>query len=122
MKKFVATIGLGLLSFSLLRHLTFRRRLDSSDSSSEVVSALLGVWSGLVIGFVGLMFLGFLVDGGSGYRKPALLIMMLMFGGLWSVFYTSGWLLGIPLVAYPLLHRFGFNRRTTGKEKEDYDP
>lgn len=75
-----------------------------------------------MIGFVGLMVLGFLVDGGNGYRKPALLILMLMFGGLWSVFYPSGWLLGIPLVVYPLLHRFGFNRRSTAQEEREFDP
>jgi hypothetical protein len=117
-KKFVAIIGLGLLAFPLLRHLTFKRRLDSSDSSAEVVSALLSVSSGFMMGFVGLMILGFLVDGGSGYRKPALLILMAVFGGLWIAFYPSGWLLGAPLIVYPLLRRFGFGARTIRKEDQ----
>jgi hypothetical protein len=117
-KKFVAIIGLGLLTFPLLRHLSFRRRLDSSDSSAELVSTLLGVSSGLMVGFVGLMILGFLVDGGSGYRKPALLILMAGLGGLWIAFYPSGWLLGAPLIVYPLLRRFGFGARTIQKEDQ----
>jgi len=115
-KKFVAIIGLGLLTFPLLRHLSFELRLDSSDSPAEVVSTLLGVSSGLMVGFVGLMILGILVDGGSGYRKPALLIVMLVLGGLWIASYPSGWLLGVPLLVYPLLRRFGFGVRTTEKE------
>jgi len=117
-KKLVAITGLGLLALPLWRHLTFRRRLDSSDSSSEVVSTLLTVSSGFMVGFVGLMILGFLVDGGSGYRKPTLLILMAVFGALWTAFYPSGWLLGIPLVVYPLLRRFGFGARTIRKENQ----
>ena len=116
MKMLVAIFGLGLLAFPLFRHLGFDRRLEGSKSVADVVSSLAGVSRGLTIGFFGLMTLGFLVDGGSGYRKPALLILMAVIGGLWVTFYPSGWMLGIPLIVYPLLRRLGFETKKAADE------
>jgi hypothetical protein len=116
-KIFAAIAGLGLLTIPLLRHVGFERRLEGAKSVIEFMVTLLGVTSGLTMGFVGLMILGLLVDGGSGYRKPALLISMALLGCLWIVYYPSGWLLGVPLTLYPLLRRFG--ARTEKMQKEE---
>jgi hypothetical protein len=118
MKKFVAILGLGLLAYPLWRHLSFERRLEGVDSVIEAVSTMHGVTGGLMIGCAGLMILGFLVDGGSGYRKPALLISMAVAGGLWIALYPSGWMLGIALVLYPLFRRFGFGPRSSNKNEK----
>lgn len=63
-----------------------------------------------MIGCLGLMILGFLVDGGTGYKRPFVLIGMLAVGILWVAVYPSGWMLGLPLILYSLGHRLGFRR------------
>ena len=111
MKLFVAIIGLALLAYPLARHLSLERRLEESDSAVEVLSNLVGISGGLMIGFVGVMVLGILVDGGRGYRKPALLGLLALLGIAWTLVYPSGWLLGVPLMIYPVFHRLGLAAR-----------
>lgn len=108
MKLFIAVVGMVLLSFPLVRHVGFEQRMANVSSAGEVVSALYGVYGGLMMGFFGLMILGFLVDGGAGYRKPVLLISMTLVGVGWLMIYPSGWMLGLPLILYPAGKKFGF--------------
>ena len=108
MKRAFAILGLGLLIVPLLQNLTVERRLNAAKSLGEFASTLMSISSGFTIAFVGVMILGILIDGGSGYRKPYILILMAIIGGLWIAFYPHGWFLGVPLILYSLLHRFGF--------------
>ncbi|WOO42257.1 hypothetical protein [Rubellicoccus peritrichatus] len=100
MKKVFASIGLLLLLFPILTIEVKMNGIANSESSKEVVSSLYGIMGGLFQGFFGLMILGFVCDGGKGYKKKWLLISMLLLGAIWIIRYPSGWMLGIPLMVY----------------------
>ncbi len=110
MKKAFSLFGLLLLLIPLLRHLTFEQRLESVDSAPELMSAIMGISGGLTCGFVGLIVLGFVCDAGQGFRSRTLFITMAVIGMAWCYFYPGGWLLGVPLIAYPIGRRFGAAR------------
>ena len=107
MKQAFSLLGLLLLTIPLLRHIDFERRLEAADSAPKLVSTLMSVSSGLLCGLLGLTVLGFVCDAGKGYRSKPLFISMAALGVVWSFFYPVGWMLGIPLMVYPIARRFG---------------
>ena len=100
MKPLVATGGIGLIAAPVLYFLTFEQRASQVRTKDEVVGLLGSIPAGLMMGFIGLMILGFLCDGGQGFKPLWLLSVMLLLGFAWSLIYPSGWMLGIPLVLY----------------------
>ncbi len=107
MKPIIAGIGVTLLCFPLWRYASFNQRVEDASSTTDLLSTLFSVGSGFTIGGIGLTLLGILIDGGSGYRRPILLVMLSIIGIMWIAYYPSGWLLGIPLIIYPLSKGFG---------------
>ena len=100
MKPFLAVIGIALLVVPVLRFLAFHERAAEVESKEHAVGLLVSIPGGLMQGFAGLMLLGFLCDGGSGYKPIWLLAAMALVGITWSLVYPSGWMLGIPLIIY----------------------
>lgn len=113
MKPAFSIVGLTLLVVPLVRHLSFDERLHSATSRADVVSSIMSISSGLMCGFVGIMLLGFICDAGRGYRRRWLFVSMATLGGFWCYLYPSGWLLGLPLVLYPMCRLFAFGQPTS---------
>ena len=106
MKRSFSLLGLFLLLLPLLRHLAFDERLVEARSAPELLAAVMGIGSGLTCGFLGLMILGFVCDGGRGYSNRVLFIAMAILGCAWCCLYPSGWILGVPLIVYAISRLF----------------
>jgi hypothetical protein len=103
--KVVALIGMVLLIIPLLLNVVIH--LNTSRTNAEFVATLSAHTLGMVLGFLGLLFLAYVVDA-KGCRKPSILVPMAIIGVLWRVFLPSGWILGVPIVLYTLLKRLGY--------------
>ena len=117
MKRAFSLLGLLLLLLPLLRHITFEERIAEADSAPKLVATLRGIGSGLTCGFFGLMILGFVCDGGRGFRSRSLFIAMTVLGSAWCYFYPSGWLLGVPLIVYSVGRRLGASSPSASTQK-----
>lgn len=114
MKLAVAIIGISLLVVPLLRHASFASKAEEARNRDDLVSLLTGVQTEIMIGFLSLMILGFLCDGGKGYKPAWMLLIMTVLGTIWCFCFPGGWLLGIPLIVYSLekLIRFVWSRES----------
>ena len=112
-KRVSASISLILLAIPVLYQLTFNERLEGSQNTKDVETTFMGLVAGLLLGGAALMVLGIIVDGGTGYNRPWLLVLMLIIGVAWIVVYPVGWLLGVPLVIYALIRMLPLKRVTS---------
>ena len=110
LRRLAAVLALALLTWPLLRQSAIRDRLHKAESIVEALIAFASVHAGMMMGFTGLMILGFLLDG-FGYRPKPLICCMFILGSIWCFFYPSGWVLGLPLAIYALSKRLGFAPR-----------
>lgn len=100
MKVLAAIGGIGLLMAPVLFFLWLEELAARVTTKDEVVGLVGSVHAGLTMGFVGLMILGFVCDGGRGFKPLWLLSLMCLLGLAWLLIYPGGWLLGIPLILY----------------------
>lgn len=117
MKKGFSLLGLFLLLLPLLRHLTFEERWVETRSVPQVLAAIMGISGGLTCGFLGLMVLGFVCDGGRSHASRGLFIAMVVLGSAWCCIYPSGWLLGVPLIVYSISRLFRASLMSKSAEK-----
>lgn len=96
----MAIIGMLVITIPLVRIGSLFDRINTADSADTVVTSLYGIAGGLAQGFFGLMVLGFLCDGGKGFKPLWLLLSMTAIGALWLTTYPGGWILGVPLCLY----------------------
>lgn len=73
MKPILAAIGIVLLATPVLRFLRLERSLADAPATGEPAALIVSIPAGFMQGFVGLMILGFLCDGGAGYKPLWLL-------------------------------------------------
>ena len=117
MKPILAAIGIVLLTTPVLRFLRLDRSL-ADPANGDPAAFIVSIPAGFMQGFVGLMILGVLCDGGAGYKPLWLLSTMALIGIFWTAAYPSGWLLGIPLILYSAEKLLRMKSRSRSKAKE----
>lgn len=121
MKKFFAMVGLGLLVVPLLWSQLWKRGPIEVEGTGvgalwKLKQAVEQLPVGMMIAFWGLVILGFVMDAGKGYRRNWISVSMVGIGAAWIAFYQHGWMLGIPLIVYPVSKWVG--RKDTTKERK----
>jgi hypothetical protein len=89
-----------MVTLPLLRCITLIVTLEEAETARDLLSAMSGLATGILIGGAGVFLLGFLCDGGQGYKPIWLLATMTVVGVLWIGVYPGGWLVGVPLAIY----------------------
>ena len=100
MKILFSIIGLFVLTQPLLKFGRQMDKLENSETVDSFIQTLINVQWGFYQGLIGLMILGFVCDAGSGYKKPWLLISLIIIGIVWIIIYPHGWFLGVPTLIY----------------------